>query len=64
VRAIAGVADAQLENGKLIIKIDIGARVAPIVTALVRNGAEVEEVRKGAASLEEVFLSLTKPDPL
>ena len=62
VRGIAGVLEAQTENGKLVIRIDKDARVAPIVAALVASGAGVEEVRKGAASLEEVFLSLTRPD--
>jgi ABC-2 type transport system ATP-binding protein len=62
VRGIAGVIDAQTENGKLVIRIEPDASVAPIVAALVASGAGVEEVRKGAASLEEVFLSLTRPD--
>ena len=32
--------------------------VAPLVAQLVRAGVEIEEVRKGSASLEEVFLTL------
>jgi ABC-2 type transport system ATP-binding protein len=62
VRGIAGVLDAQLENGKLVLRIDKDASVAPIVAALVASGAGIEEVRKGAASLEEVFLLLTRPN--
>jgi ABC-2 type transport system ATP-binding protein len=35
-----------------------GARVPPLIALLVAQGAEIEEVRKEAASLEEVYLSL------
>ena len=61
-RGAPGVTDAQFENGRLIITTAPGSSAAPIVAALVHAGAQVEEVRKGAASLEEVFLSLLKPD--
>lgn len=62
VRGVAGVVSTELANGRMLVRLDPGSSVAPIVTALVRSGAEVEEVRKGAASLEEVFLSLVDPD--
>lgn len=61
-RAVPGVTSTELKNGRMVVRLDQGASVAPIVTALVHSGAEVEEVRKGAASLEEVFLSLVHPD--
>ena len=47
-----------LRNGHLIINKKRGASAAPIIAALVNRGAEVEEVRRDAASLEEVFISL------
>jgi ABC-2 type transport system ATP-binding protein len=53
------VAGVTQQNGHLTIDLRDGAvRVAPLVTALVQAGAEIEEVHRGKASLEEVFLSL------
>ena len=58
------VASASLQNGRLIIDLNAGSAVAPLVSLLVHSGAEeVEEVRKGTASLEEVFLSLMEEAP-
>ncbi|HEY7782432.1 MAG TPA: ABC transporter ATP-binding protein [Ktedonobacterales bacterium] len=57
-RARPDVEGATLENGRLVITLRGAAKAAPIVTALVRDGAEVEEVRRGQASLEDVFLKL------
>jgi ABC-2 type transport system ATP-binding protein len=47
-----------VRNGHLFIHKKRGTSAAPIVAALVNSGAEVEEVRRDAASLEEVFISL------
>ena len=58
VRARPEVAAAGLQNGHLTIDLRGEADVAPLVSLLVSTGVEVEEVRKGKASLEEVFLSL------
>jgi len=60
VQRLAGTRTAQCENGRMIVELEPGTSAAPIVAALVQSGAEVEEVRKGAASLEEVFLSLVE----
>jgi len=57
-RALPQVAGAELSDGRLRVDLRDGARVAPLVTLLVQGGAQVEEVRKGAASLEEAFLDL------
>jgi ABC-2 type transport system ATP-binding protein len=59
---VAGVAAAHMENGRLVVQMTEGASTAPVVSALVHAGADVEEVRRGAASLEEVFLSLVETD--
>jgi ABC-2 type transport system ATP-binding protein len=57
-RARADVASAEVENGRLVVALRDQAKMAPIVTALVEAGAGIEEVRRGQASLEDVFLSL------
>ncbi len=58
VRSLAGVAVAQAADGRLTLDLTPGADLAPVVSALVAAGAAVEEVRRGKASLEEVFLTL------
>ncbi len=61
-RQNADVAQAQLENGKLLIIMKNGASVAPLINQIVREGGEVEEVRSGQGSLEEVFLTLMEEE--
>ena len=57
-RARTDVAAASVRDGRLDIELVGDPPAAPIVRLLVERGAEVEEVRKGAASLEEAFLTL------
>lgn len=52
------VTSASMRNGRLVVQLERGASAAPIVAALVQGGAEIEEVRRDAASLEDVFMSL------
>ena len=53
------IADVQVENGHLTLALtDQQVRMAPIVAALVDSGVQIEEVRRGQASLEEVFMTL------
>jgi ABC-2 type transport system ATP-binding protein len=52
------VESATLQNGHLIVKLRGAVRAAPIVAALVGAGVQIEEVRRGQASLEDVFLTL------
>jgi ABC-2 type transport system ATP-binding protein len=62
-RARGAIASAQVENGRLLLELaDQQVKMAPIVTALVEAGAQIEEVRRGQASLEDVFLSLMEED--
>ena len=66
-RARPEVAGASVENGHLLIDLRTspGAdqpKAAPLVAALVGAGVAVEEVRRGQASLEDVFLSLMEDD--
>ncbi|NIV36435.1 MAG: ATP-binding cassette domain-containing protein [Anaerolineae bacterium] len=57
-RARPEVAATEASNGQLSIDLLGEAATAPLVSLLVSAGAEVEEVRRGKASLEEVFLTL------
>jgi len=52
------VVGAGLENEHLAIDLREGADTAPLVGLMVGAGVRVEEVRRGKASLEEVFLTL------
>jgi ABC-2 type transport system ATP-binding protein len=52
------VGSVALRNGHLRIGLRSDASVAPLVRLLADEGAEVEEVRKDRASLEDVFLAL------
>jgi ABC-2 type transport system ATP-binding protein len=45
-----------------VIDLTSAASSAPIISALVNAGAEVEEVRKEKASLEDVFLELMEEE--
>ena len=53
---------ATRSEGHLVLELRPGADQAPLVRALVEAGAEVEEVRKTRASLEEVFLTLVEEE--
>src|SRR5438105_3086555 len=57
-RARPEVAQADLHNNHLLLELRGESEVGPLVSLLVQAGAEVEEVRRGKASLEDVFLSL------
>jgi ABC-2 type transport system ATP-binding protein len=52
------VAGAELRNKHLEIDLRQGEDVAPLVRLMVNAGVQVEEIRRGKASLEEVFLTL------
>ncbi len=58
-----GVSQASLENGRVVLVMKEGGDVAPLVSLIVREGGEVQEVRSGQGSLEEVFLTLMDEDP-
>ena len=52
------VVSVEVANDRLLILLRGKVGAAPIVKMMVEQGAQVEEVRKGKASLEDVFLSL------
>lgn len=56
------VAAAELSNGRLILQLNGESDTAPLIKLLVSSGAEIEEVRKGDASLEEAFLKLVEEE--
>lgn len=56
------VLSVELTNSHLIIETHPGVDTAPLVNLIVSNGASIEEVRKGKASLEEVFLTLMEEE--
>jgi ABC-2 type transport system ATP-binding protein len=56
------VVRARVENGRLVVAFEDGIDSAPLVRAIVDLGGEVEEVRKGKSSLEEVFLTLMREE--
>jgi ABC-2 type transport system ATP-binding protein len=61
-RARPEVTALEMRNGHLVIHLGQETATAPLVSLLVGAGAEVEEVRRGKASLEEVFLTLVKEE--
>jgi ABC-2 type transport system ATP-binding protein len=61
-RSLTEVTAVELQNGRLTIDVRSGTETAPLVSLLVGGGAQVEEVRRGKASLEEVFLTLMEEE--
>jgi ABC-2 type transport system ATP-binding protein len=58
----ASVSEASLENGRLMLTLKDGGDVAPLVSLIVREGGEVQQVRSGEGSLEDVFLKLMEEE--
>ena len=56
------VANVQLHNSHLTIELRGESKIAPLVSLIVRSGGEVEEVHRGKASLEDVFLTLMEEE--
>ena len=54
------VASVELLEDRLVLQLRGSMKSAPLVNLIVIAGGEVEEVKKGKASLEEVFLLLMK----
>ncbi len=62
IRHLPGVREAAFADTALEVRFENGFSSAPLVRLLVELGAEIEEVRKVKASLEESFLALLKED--
>ncbi len=61
-RAHPDVIAAEVLNEHLIIDLREGMDAAPLVNLVVSAGVQVEEVHRGKASLEEVFLTLMEEE--
>jgi ABC-2 type transport system ATP-binding protein len=51
-----------LHNSHLNIELRGESKIGPLVSLIVRSGGEVEEIRRGKASLEDVFLTLMEEE--
>lgn len=56
------IAAVDLQNNRLNLELREGTDVAPLTSLLVTAGVEVEEIHKGKASLEEVYLTLMQEE--
>ena len=61
-RAQRAVVTAARLNSHIQLVLQPGASPAPLIELLVGRGVRIEEVRKGAASLEQAFLALMDED--
>ena len=57
-RSRPDVNDAVVMNGRLCVDLAAGGSTPPVVAFVVGRGAEIEEVRRAADSLEDAFLNL------
>jgi ABC-2 type transport system ATP-binding protein len=58
------VAKAELRNNNSHLTIELrgDSKVGPLVSLIVRSGGDIEEIRRGKASLEDVFLTLMEEE--
>jgi len=61
-RARSEVTAAEVQNHHLAIDLREETDTAPLISLMVSAGVQVEEVRRGKASLEEVFLTLMEEE--
>jgi len=61
-RARPEVSAVEMHDSHLLVHLRRETEVAPLVSLIVGAGVQVEEVRKGKASLEEVFLTLMEEE--
>ncbi len=61
-RARPEVVRVELRNSHLVLELRGETDVAPLVSLMVAGGAQIEEIHKGKASLEEVFLTLMEEE--
>lgn len=56
------VAHAELQNSHILIELRKEGEIGPLVSLIVQPGGEVEDIRRGKASLEDVFLTLMEEE--
>lgn len=62
VRQRPEVTGVHMENGHMVVNLRDEADSAALVPLLVANGVQIDEVRKGKSSLEDVFLTLMEEE--
>ncbi|MCD1294377.1 ABC transporter ATP-binding protein [Methanocella sp. CWC-04] len=58
IRSRPEVASVEMMNDRLVVSLNKDAATSGLVSAIVSAGGEIEEVRKGTASLEDAFLAM------
>jgi len=61
-RSRTEITDVQLLDGQLHIDLQENMKISPLISMLISEGVEIEEVRKEKASLEEAFLKLMEEE--
>ena len=56
------IRSAAIQNSRLLIELQDHSGVSPLIPVLLGAGVEIEEIRKGRATLEDVFLTLVEED--
>lgn len=56
------VAHVELQGRRLLVRLRGESEIGPLVSLLVQAGATIEEVNRGKASLEDVFLTLMEEE--
>jgi len=56
------VKQSEIQNGRLIIELNGENKIGPLVTLVVQSGAEIEDISRGGASLEDLFLTLMQEE--
>lgn len=59
-RTQPSVSHVSLQNGRLVVELAQAVEVAPLLNLLIGAGAQIEEVHKGQANLEDAFLDLVE----
>ena len=62
VQARPEVKQAEIQNGRLLIELNGGNIIGPLVTLIVKSGAEIEDISRGGESLEDIFLTLMQEE--
>jgi ABC-2 type transport system ATP-binding protein len=62
VQARPEVKRAEIQNGRLMIELNGENIIGPLVTLIVKSGAEIEDISRGGESLEELFLTLMQEE--
>ena len=62
VQARPEVKQAEIQNGRLLIELNSGNIIGPLVTLIVKSGAEIEDISRGGESLEDLFLTLMQEE--